>query len=58
MQLKIDAELSVPLHHQISHGILSIVRSGKFKPGDRLFTEVGLCEKYGVSLAPGAAGDQ
>jgi DNA-binding LacI/PurR family transcriptional regulator len=52
MQLKIDASLKVPLHHQIGNGILSMVRSGRFKPGDRLFTEVGLAKKYSVSLGP------
>ncbi len=52
MQMKIDANLKVPLHHQIGNGILSMVRSGEYKPGDLLFTEVGLCEKYGVSLGP------
>lgn len=52
MELKIDANLKVPLHHQITDGILSLVRSGKYKPGDRLFTEVALSEKYSISLGP------
>jgi DNA-binding LacI/PurR family transcriptional regulator len=50
--MKIDTNLNIPLHCQIGDGILSMIRGGAYKPGDLLFTEVGLCEKYGVSLAP------
>jgi len=52
MNLRIDANLKVPLHHQIESGILSLIRGGGYRPGDLLFTEVGLGQKYGVSLGP------
>ncbi len=50
--MKLDTNLNIPLHCQIGEGILSMIRGGSYKAGDLLFTEVGLCEKYGVSLAP------
>jgi GntR family transcriptional regulator len=52
MQLKIDPSLRTPLHHQFRCGILSVIQSGGFKPGDFLFTELELCRKHGVSLSP------
>jgi DNA-binding LacI/PurR family transcriptional regulator len=50
--MAIDLTSTVPLHCQISDAILEMIRSGEYSCDDLLFTEVGLCKQYGVSLAP------
>ncbi len=52
MHLDIDTGSGVPLHKQVYDGVLSVVRSGRFGPGDRLFTETELSRENSISLAP------
>lgn len=39
----------VPLHIQLRKIILSMIESGKLKPGDKLFSESEFCKKYNIS---------
>ena len=41
-----------PLHDQIRRAIHARIQTGELRPGDRLPTEHGYAEQFGVSLAP------
>ena len=46
---KIDKEGGVPLYRQLEEILKERVRNGDFKPGDRIPTELELCEEFGIS---------
>ena len=39
-----------PLYVQLMEEVEKSIRSGEYKPGDRLMTEAEMAKKYGVSL--------
>lgn len=48
----IDASQPIPIYYQLKTLILEEIASGHLQPGDRLPTEVELCERYGISRTP------
>ena len=49
VQIKINTELEIPLHLQIETEIKKHIREQCCRPGDFLFTEVGLSREAGIS---------
>jgi len=49
VNIKIDAELKIPLHQQIENGIRELISEKRCQPGDFLFTEVALSRECGIS---------
>ncbi len=47
--MKIDRDSHIPVYWQIKESILKEITSGKLKPGDKIFSEPQLKEKFGVS---------
>jgi ABC-type glycerol-3-phosphate transport system substrate-binding protein/DNA-binding transcriptional regulator YhcF (GntR family) len=45
----LDANLPLPLYHQLRSVLLERITSGEFLPGERIPTEHELCDMYGVS---------
>jgi GntR family transcriptional regulator len=39
----------IPLHLQLRRIILSMIESGKLKPGDKLYSEAEFCKKFNIS---------
>ena len=48
----IDRNSPVPIYHQLKLQIKSQIEQGELVPGDRLPTEMELCEQYHISRAP------
>lgn len=49
MKGKLHKESTVPLYRQLKEILKEAIRRGEFRPGDRLPTEMELCETFGVS---------
>ncbi len=49
MKGKLHKESTVPLYRQLEEILKEAIRRGEFRPGDRLPTEMELCEIFGVS---------
>jgi len=49
---KIDKSVPIPIYYQLKECIKEKIRSGEFKPGDRIPTEQELCEMFGISRTP------
>jgi ABC-type glycerol-3-phosphate transport system substrate-binding protein len=47
--MALDAELPIPLYHQLEMAMMTRIEAGEFGPGDRIPTEFELCEEYNVS---------
>jgi GntR family transcriptional regulator len=47
--LKINKNLKVPYYYQLFENIVESIEKNMLSEGDRLFSEIQLCEKYGVS---------
>ncbi len=48
-ELKINKNLKVPYYYQLYENIVESIEKNMLSEGDRLFGEIQLCEKYGVS---------
>jgi GntR family transcriptional regulator len=48
-ELKINKNLKVPYYYQLYENIVESIEKNMLSEGDRLFGEMQLCEKYGVS---------
>lgn len=46
---KLDSDAPEPLYHQLRLHLLSRIESAEFGPGERIPTEMELCDEYGVS---------
>jgi len=49
MKGRLHKESPVPLYRQLKEILKEAIRRGEFRPGDRLPTEMELCETFGVS---------
>lgn len=47
--MKLPRHLSAPLHRQLGALLARHIRSGRFRPGERIPSEREICETYGVS---------
>ncbi len=52
MTSAIDPSQPIPIYYQLKTLILEEIASGHLQPGDRIPTEVELCERYGISRTP------
>jgi ABC-type glycerol-3-phosphate transport system substrate-binding protein len=50
--MRIDKNAPVPIARQIERAIGDLIASGEFSPGQRLPTEMDLCNRLGVSRTP------
>ncbi|MBM4430527.1 MAG: GntR family transcriptional regulator, partial [Chloroflexi bacterium] len=48
----IDHHSAIPIYHQLEMLIREQIRSGLWRPGDRIPTEKQLCQMYGISRSP------
>jgi GntR family transcriptional regulator len=48
-ELKINKNLKIPYYYQLYENIVESIEKNMLSEGDRLFGEIQLCEKYGVS---------
>jgi GntR family transcriptional regulator len=48
-ELKINKNLKIPYYYQLYENIVESIEKKMLSEGDRLFGEIQLCEKYGVS---------
>jgi GntR family transcriptional regulator len=48
-ELKINKNLKVPYYYQLYENIVEGIEKNMLSEGDRLYGELQLCEKYGVS---------
>ena len=46
----LNQDAMTPLYVQLMEEVEKSIRSGEYKPGDRLMTEAEMAKKYGVSL--------
>ena len=49
MKPRLDKNSAVPLYRQLKGILKEAIRRGRFRPGERLPTEMELCEAFGVS---------
>ena len=49
MTHRLDSSAPEPLYHQLRQDIVRRIETGEFGPGDRIPTEMEICEAYGVS---------
>lgn len=52
MQRTLDPDGPIPLYFQLKNLLREQILSGRFGPGERLPTEMELCEIYGISRTP------
>ena len=52
-ELKINKNLKIPYYYQLYENIVESIEKNMLSEGDRLFGEIQLCEKYGVSPTSG-----
>ena len=52
IQLQINRESPVPLHHQVRSYLLGSIERGELLPGQRLLQEKEYASRFGISLAP------
>ena len=45
----IDRTNPIPMYLQVKSELEKMIKSGELKPGDRIYSESELCEKYNVS---------
>jgi len=50
--MTIDRNSPLPLYHQLKTLILEQIEAGTWRPGERIPTEMELCQSYGISRAP------
>jgi multiple sugar transport system substrate-binding protein len=50
--MTIDRNSPIPLYHQLKTLILEQIETGTWQPGERIPTELELCQGYGISRAP------
>jgi multiple sugar transport system substrate-binding protein len=50
--LEIDKKSPMPIYYQLKEMIKKKIESGEYKPGDRLPTELELCQQYDISRTP------
>jgi len=49
MSLRIEKTSPIPLHIQLKRLILEMIERGDIGPGDKIYSESELCEKFGIS---------
>ena len=52
MQLQINRDSPVPLHHQVRNYLLGSIERGELLPGQQLLQEKEYASRFGISLAP------
>ena len=52
VQLQINRDSPVPLHHQVRNYLLSSIERGELLPGQQLLQEKEYASRFGISLAP------
>jgi len=52
MQLQLNRDSPVPLHHQVRNYLLGSIERGELLPGQQLLQEKEYASRFGISLAP------
>src|SRR5437016_10390768 len=52
MQLQVNRDSPVPLHHQVRNYLLGSIERGELLPGQQLLQEKEYASRFGISLAP------
>src|SRR6266704_1016904 len=52
MQLQLNRDSPVPLHHQVRNYLLGCFERGELQPGQQLLRESEYATRFGISLAP------
>src|SRR5437016_7623225 len=52
MQLQVNRDSPVPLHHQVRNYLLGSIERGELLPGQQLLQEKEYAARFGISLAP------